>query len=128
MDAIGEQDEPVSIDDAHRVARIRARLAARAPQLPAQANLSIGPARRDHERRSTDQRLCPHLDPAALREPDPEERLADLDERGYPDEDEPPRRGDDEHGEDDCDYKKHAGGEIRTHTPLRAEDFKSRRA
>src|SRR6185503_676290 len=122
---LDEKREAAALDDPHLIAQFRSALAARFPKLALDPHLPYRAAWRHDLRPCADQRLRSHPHAVPLGEPDPEKRLADLDHRGDTHQHEPPRRGDDEDGEDDCDDEKHAGGEIRTHTPFRAEDFKS---
>jgi len=105
--ALDTKGQPVAVDHANGLAAIRALVAARAPELALDADLAVGSAGGDDLSDRADQGFDADLGATALREPDPEEGLPDLDDRGDADEDEAPRLRDDEDGEDDCDDEEH---------------------
>jgi hypothetical protein len=57
-----------------------------------------------------DQCFCTDRRATAPRPPDPERRLADFDKEPTDDGDEPPRRREDEDGEENCREKRYATG------------------
>src|SRR6266545_3050124 len=141
-----KEGKTLSADDADGLAGLGARLAPRPPELALDANLPGGPAGGLHHGARSDQRFRAGLDAPPSREADPEIGLRHLDDGACSYEHEPPRRRhDEERQEDGSDEEQRLlkrperagipertffkaampGGETRTHTPLRAEDFKS---
>src|SRR6187431_2452261 len=107
---LDEKGEAVALDDAHPGPLVRPGLAARAPELSLDPNLPFRPACGRHFGPRAEHGLRAHLHAVALREPDPEEGLADLDHGRHADQDEAPWRRDDEDGEDDRDDEDHVAG------------------
>src|SRR6476659_10380518 len=85
------------------LAHLRAPCAARAPELSPNADASVGTARLHHDRIGADQAFGAGDGTPALREPDPEPALADLEGHGGEDGHEAPRRREDEEREQDRD-------------------------
>jgi hypothetical protein len=98
---LDEEGQPLDRDNPHFVTRVGADLASSLPELALDSNLTRWTARRHDARRGTYERLDPHGDAPALREPDPEPELSELDGGGDTDEQPTPRRADDGEREDD---------------------------
>src|SRR4029078_4499032 len=107
---LDEKGQAVALSHPHPGSLLSPGLAARTPELSLDAHLSFRPASGCHFGPRAEHGFAAHFHAVALREPDPEEGLADLDHGRHADQDEAPWRRDDEDGEDDRDDENHVAG------------------
>jgi hypothetical protein len=106
---VDDEHEPVKLPDADDLADVGPGLAPCSPEFPLKAHLTARPALLDDLCLGSDQRFGSNLRSPTLREPDPEQRLGDLDNSGNRDGNDAPRRGQHEKRQGEGDDERHGG-------------------